>query len=719
MIIEAFGPPGAGKTTFNEALAQRLRSRGYTVDLVLTLPHAQSNFLSSGGFIPALLRIIRAVFATVVILCRPAANARGLRLARDLLRLMPPKNPIWRIRLSQYIIRLSCIWRDAHKLDHIILFDQGLVQAVCTLALFSRADEKAIAVAIGMRTQPDLLIRFDAPREILEQRLQERVRQASFAERWFEADVHTFLKAKPITDYVGSLLETERERMICVNSLDPNLMLRALDLVEEEISTRLRMDEATRLRLNPGRDSSVSSTGEIALTPLAPQDIANPTVQSEPELARRLSRASLWAFVVYVGGAGLTCLAQLVIAKKIGAPSYGIYSYVATWTTLLSYVAALGFNVVLLRFLAAYCATEQWSYARGIIQFAFGRSFLAAIVIAIGGIATVLLLANNFPHELVIGMATVPLVTLVVISAATVRALGGVISAIAPERIGRDGLMVVLVVLAGIFSATPVNATTVLMALMASSAVTAGILGLSLLKLWPPQLRSASPAYAPSDWWHLAFPVMIMIGLEVLMSRAGVILLGSSGDTRAAGIFALGLNLALFLGLPRIAVATFFSPTASKLHAQQNESALQSLFARATVLSLAGTIVLALPLLVLTEPLLHLFGADFAATAPIVKILSLGQIFAAATGPQQSLLTMTGHERPAAAIMMVGTVINIAACAIGIAYFGAMGAAVATTVTNVIWNAAMAIYIHKRVNMIAGLFFAITAFFRPVTSRTR
>jgi O-antigen/teichoic acid export membrane protein len=255
------------------------------------------------------------------------------------------------------------------------------------------------------------------------------------------------------------------------------------------------------------------------------------------------------------------------------------------------------------------------------------------------------------------------------------------------------------------------------MALMASSAVTAGIVGLSLRKHWPPQLRTAEPAYAPKEWWHLAVPVMIMIGVEVLMSRAGVILLGWIGDTHAAGIFALGLNLALVLILPRVAVGTFFSPNVSKLHAHRNDAALQSLFARATVLSLIGTTVLALPLLLLTEPLLRFFGEEFVAAVPIAQILVIGQIFAAATGPQQNLLTMTGHERAAATIMIIGATINITGCAIGIALFGAMGAAVATAATNVIWNTTMAIYIYKRVNVTAGLLFAVVEFRRPATAK--
>jgi O-antigen/teichoic acid export membrane protein len=166
-------------------------------------------------------------------------------------------------------------------------------------------------------------------------------------------------------------------------------------------------------------------------------------------------------------------------------------------------------------------------------------------------------------------------------------------------------------------------------------------------------------------------------------------------------------------------VGTFFAPNVSRLHAQQDERALQSLFARATVLSVAGTTTLALPLLLLTEPLLQFFGDDFVAAAPITRVLIAGQIVAAAMGRQQNLLTMTGRERVAAALMVIGAIMNVFGCAIGIVLYGAMGAAVATAVTIVIWNGAMAIYISKRVNMTAGLVFAIVEFWssrRPATT---
>jgi O-antigen/teichoic acid export membrane protein len=81
-------------------------------------------------------------------------------------------------------------------------------------------------------------------------------------------------------------------------------------------------------------------------------------------------------------------------------------------------------------------------------------------------------------------------------------------------------------------------------------------------------------------------------------------------------------------------------------------------------------------------------------------------------GPQQILLTMTGHERAAAKLMVIGAIINVLGCAIGIAFYGAIGAAVATATTYIIWNLAMAIYISKRGNLTAGLLFALQSFRR-------
>ena len=429
------------------------------------------------------------------------------------------------------------------------------------------------------------------------------------------------------------------------------------------------------------------------------------------ELGLRLARASVLSFFIYVGGAGLTGLAQLAIARAIGPSSYGIYSYVLDWTTFLSYGATLGFQTVLLRFVPAYSATGEWRLAHGVLRFAFTRALLLALAIAASGVIIVLCMARSLDPELAIsmcaGLAAVPLTTSYLLGSAAVRSFGGVASAVAPERLGRDGLMIVLVVLAWLLLTGSIDAATVMVALFLSSAATASITWFNLRRLRPLAITTAAPSYDAPRWWHLALPVMIMIAVEVPMNRAGVIIFGWMGHAKDAGIFALGLNLALFLILPRVAVGTFFAPNVSKLHAQRDQTALQGLFARATLLSLAGTLTLSIPLLGLTIPILRLFGEEFVATAPIIQILVVGQIFGAASGPQLNLMTMTGHERAAAIIMLSGAAMNIASCAIGIVFFGVFGAAVATAATNVIWNVAMAASIYRRLDVVPGLLYAI------------
>jgi O-antigen/teichoic acid export membrane protein len=181
-----------------------------------------------------------------------------------------------------------------------------------------------------------------------------------------------------------------------------------------------------------------------------------------------------------------------------------------------------------------------------------------------------------------------------------------------------------------------------------------------------------------------------------VMSRAGVIALGLAGSTLDAGIFAVAFNMAILTALPRMAVATVFAPTVSALFVHENQAGLQSLSARAACLSLLGTACVAIPLLLLAQPLLAWFGRDFVAGAPIVTILVLGEVFAAACGPQQHLITMTGHERTGATMLAV--------CA-----------AFARTATLIAWNVAMGVFVYRRLRLMPGL----VASFKAIPGRRR
>ena len=432
-----------------------------------------------------------------------------------------------------------------------------------------------------------------------------------------------------------------------------------------------------------------------------------------------LERASIASLAVLVVGAGLTCAAQLVIARIIGPDSYGVYAYVLAWVTLLGYLSTLGFPVSLLRFVSAYQVKGEWALARGVIQYAQRGTAVTAISVALIGVGATIALRGSLRPELalsfLLGMATVPFLALHLVGASIVRAFGGIIASLAPERIVRDGLSLAIVVAAFWGNFYRLDATLAMVSTLLSSITVLGLVRIALHRLRPQALGDVTPAYTAGDWWRPTLPLTVMMIADNLMSRSAVIALGLTGHTWDAGIFAAAFSLATVTALPRMAVAISFAPTVSALFALGDQAGLQAVSTKAACLSLLGTACAAIPLLLLAHPLLAWFGHDFVAGTPIVTILVLGQVFAAACGPQQHLITMTGNERAGAAILAACAGSNFAGCMLMIGSFGMTGAAFATTLTLVGWNVAMAVFIHRSLHLTP----AVVTFFKVMPGRRR
>ncbi len=224
---------------------------------------------------------------------------------------------------------------------------------------------------------------------------------------------------------------------------------------------------------------------------------------------------------------------------------------------------------------------------------------------------------------------------------------------------------------------------------------------MSVLK--PPELDRADRLSVPRDWLRPAVPLTFIMLADTLMSRAGVLVLGLRGDVVEAGIYAVAFSLALLTSMPRMAIASLFAPTVSTLHARGDTDALQQLIARSALLSLAGTLAVALPLIIGAPILLAWYGPTFGAAAPILVILIAGHLAAAAAGPQQHLLTMTGHERQGAVLMGAAAAGAFAGGALLAIPYGPAGVAAAAAISMTGWNVAMAIFVWRRLGLRPGL----------------
>jgi O-antigen/teichoic acid export membrane protein len=422
---------------------------------------------------------------------------------------------------------------------------------------------------------------------------------------------------------------------------------------------------------------------------------------------KRVAFGGATAFAIYITSAGVTACSQLLIARLVGADTYGVYAYVIAWMTILAYFSALGFDIALLRFVPAYQTTGAWSLARGVIQYAERRALAVSTFVMLVGASVIMIWSRQFSPELrytfLAGFILVPVWALLWIRCSIVRAFGGVVMAVVPDKVARDGLLLVLVVLASLVLGRHADAPLVMMATLVGSIGALGLASLAIRRLRPGVLTIILPEYAAATWRHTAVPLVIIAAAEALLNRTGVVLLGWFGETKEAGIYTLAFNIAFLVVLPRTAINTLFAPTISSLFTRKDQATLQALVTKAASWTLCAAVCIALGLAILAEPILTWFGKDFAAGVPALRILLVGQVIAASFGSQLSVLTMTEHERGAAALLILSAAGNVVASIVFISMLGLIGAAIATAIALIVWNVAMASFISRHLRLLPGV----------------
>lgn len=225
MILEMFGPSGAGKTTMASALAAHLRGLGHVVTPLIGV---RANPLKRG---------ILKCFASSNLLSS-AGSAAGVA---EVLKILPPKDRLWSVRLHWHLALLDREWSAAQSSDAITIFDQGMIQAVTSLVLLSGiTDRERVVRALDLVPNPDLLIRFEAPRDLLEARLRDRWQNIGILQRFLEIDLQGSLDHVNHVDLISDLVSARALPMIRISSLDVDGLHLAIDKITAAILAKKR-----------------------------------------------------------------------------------------------------------------------------------------------------------------------------------------------------------------------------------------------------------------------------------------------------------------------------------------------------------------------------------------------------------------------------------------------------------------------------------------------
>lgn len=426
-------------------------------------------------------------------------------------------------------------------------------------------------------------------------------------------------------------------------------------------------------------------------------------------LTARLARGSTQAFAINVAGVVLGFLSQVVLARVLGAEGYGVFAYVAAWVTALGLLARFGFPTSLLRFVASYQSRQEWGLLQGVIRFAEVRVIAGSVLVAVLASAVIWALAERIGSGLaqafLVGIWAVPLVALVEVRCAIARALGRITTALVPGRLVPQAVLVAGIGAAFLLSAGNVDPT------LAMGLRVAGFAAALALAAWV--ARDARQAVVPPGqpvltgeapaWRKAALALLALAALQAVRRHADVLLVGVLLDTTEAGIYRVAAYVAGLVVFPLGAINIVFAPVIAACHARGDRAGLQTMVTATARWITATAVVIALPLLVVPELVLGLFGPDFVAGAPALRILLVAQLVNAATGSVGFLMTMTGHERHVTVVFGITSALAVVLTVALVPALGIDGAAIATATGLVLLNAVLAVLVYRRLGVVPSV----------------
>jgi O-antigen/teichoic acid export membrane protein len=384
------------------------------------------------------------------------------------------------------------------------------------------------------------------------------------------------------------------------------------------------------------------------------------------------------AFGVTIVATGVALGSQIVLARTLGTQEFGVFAYVTAWMNILALAATLGTDSALVRLLPQYAAQADWPRFRGALRWSWRLTIAVSALLAGLTMLTAVSLSmdRSTAWTLGCGAAGLPLLGLVAVNQSALQGMKYIAHSQIPRLVLRPGLLGIALLPLWFTSADSIRAPTAMLVNFAALTVALIVGGWWIKRATPPAARVCESATDGGNWMRLSLPLCLISGVSVLLQESSVILIGWLDDPASAGIYSVAVRLVRLMALGMAAGNAISRPLFSELQTRNDRAELQRVTSLAALISLAGALACGVVLLAGRWLALGMFGPAFEAGAGVIAILAAGQLINAAMGPTSELLTMTGHERTSARILIMVALLSLVVGYPAIRFYGMTGAAV-------------------------------------------
>jgi O-antigen/teichoic acid export membrane protein len=370
----------------------------------------------------------------------------------------------------------------------------------------------------------------------------------------------------------------------------------------------------------------------------------------------------------------------VLLARQMGADSYGLYNVTLTIATLGSAFSVIGLDSALIRYVAVYSRRMDRLGVLGTLRVGIGLPMLVS-----GGAALILLLLAAPAARLAgdvrleplirIGAVLVPAMVSNSLLAATLQGAQRIGWAVLAEQFAQPTVRLAILLVLTVIGMTPEGAV------MASTLAT---LAATALLLWFVQRQISLEGIAgevraePGTMLRFSLPVYFSNLVNTFGGSLQTLLLGAMASMAKAGVFGIANQVMLVGAIFHSAVVQAAMPIFAELQDSEDRSRLNALYRTTSKWTFTLNLPFFLLAVLMPEALLGIFGSDFTSGATALTILAFASLTNAATGTSGAILDMTGHTSVKLVNSTVSVGLAIVLNLLLIPSLGVTGAAIAS-----------------------------------------
>jgi len=398
---------------------------------------------------------------------------------------------------------------------------------------------------------------------------------------------------------------------------------------------------------------------------------------------------------------GLIAISGVIFARYLGPEEFGRYTYIMSIVLIIGLPVVAGIPNLLVREVATYHLDEKWGLLSGVISWSRWYIFkLSSFMIGLMLIAFYFEMFNNEVKELLwISMWLIPLTGLLAQQGAILNGLRRPILSLFPGQILLPIIKISLL-LAMIFLGMDFKAKEIILITITATFCTF-LLSITILSMInKKEIKTSSNVYNKKKWNSSLLPFALIVIISTFNTELAVFFLGLLANAESVAYFKVGMQATILISLGLSSINTIIMPNVARYFKQGDIQKTQELLTKSVNLNLLVSLPILLILVIFGEPLISiLFGLEYIDAYPILVILSIGQFVNVFMGSVGVVLYMSNNEKKALKSLVISLTINIILLVFLIPIYLDIGAAIATSITMIVWNILMA----KEVKFLTGL----------------